>query len=69
MLLPYKFHGSSIKGILFFKFASSEPLKEVINKKIQCYFIIKINISFIFFFLQVQPLKHKFYWIDRLQLL
>ena len=26
LLVPYKFHGSSMRGILFFNFASSEPL-------------------------------------------
>ena len=29
ILLPYKFHGSSMRGILFFNFASSEPLNAI----------------------------------------
>ena len=29
LLLPYKIHGSSMRGILFFDFASCEPLKNV----------------------------------------
>ena len=28
LLLPYKFYGGSMKGILFFNFASCEPLNE-----------------------------------------
>ena len=28
VLLPYKFHESSMTGILFFNFASSEPLTQ-----------------------------------------
>ena len=29
LLLPCKFNGSSMRGILFFNFASSEPLKDI----------------------------------------
>ena len=29
LLLPYEFHGSSMRGILFFSFASCEPLSQM----------------------------------------
>ena len=32
ILIPYKFHGSSIRGILFFNFASCELLSQTLNK-------------------------------------